>query len=1176
MTAKREYWKLATFGDDIISVIPGTGGIVPPSGDSSERPANPINGTIRYNKSTEQVEIYQNGLWSSITTTAISGEINTASNVGTGVGVFKQKNIRDFEFRTLIAGTNVSIVPVGDEIQISAATIGEINVGTNVGTGDAGIYDSKLGSTLNFRRLKSLSPALTITENGNVVEFDYTLTGVPITGATNLGSGSPVYSTVVGNILQLRTITASSPLSVSHSGTEINLTFGSNPVFTGTGSITLPRGSTAQRSVSPVNGMIRYNTTTNNLEAYINGTWEIITTATGTFVLKGGDSMSGTLTLTNNADLTLNGGDININSGDIIFSGNGGINMSNGGNITMSAGATVDGRDVSAMGAVVDNINTITSVGLVARTADPNTFARRTLIGNTNQISITNGDGVAGNPTISFASNPVFSGTGAITLPIGTTGQRPSASNGLTRINSSLASLEYYYAGDWRSVVGTIGGSITGDLNFDGGNITMSGNETVDGRDLSVDGVTIDQITAIAPGTGFLTINGSGQVIAQKIDSSHDDDKLGIVVNNGTGGDATPEVGLDIISLDEHTSPTSGDVFVVYDSTGTKNKKMDLARFSERFVNLSEGVIVVDDIAGFKALDFTNPRYANAKSLAILEEYRGGIFTLEHSGVEDNGITFASTDTLRYAKRVWDGINASAVWFGADPTGVNDSAPAVQAMIDANIRTIYFPDRPNGTIGVYFFNSIVKTPIGRSYINTNSSGFKFVGQSQRTTITRRNGASVNFTDDFTTAQARFTKAAIALCGSYCTVENLTFDDCYIGIYIGDDLFRNDVDWNSSDSNEKAKRVNASFVSVRNVLISNSGLGLFSESSKGNYYSHFDTVHFYQCQVGFASKDLPTGSDIEPKVNRNTFTNCRSNRCVVGAWFRDARTNNISLHTESCKLDSAPAHLQILPDNSDDGSGSVMIDVSLTTGAGIIVERSCHQNQFIGCVPESCDVDLFEDSTDNIYVACRFDDNSGKVIFNNVTTNDGLPYFYQSRRTMITPAMVYKPYGPGAGPTYPDWARNAGLNLRTNTQSTPFFSGPEWKLYSNLTNLHRYMNHVVGYVGDVESSGTFTLNLGTPRESNNKAQSWDIEIIANRGGSASIIYRFKVIAGNASAVWNKYAIVLEEQHLANGENTSAITTELSTVLSLSVDNELIATVTSTNTINDVAWKIVGLT
>ena len=46
-----------------------------------------------------------------------------------------------------------------------------------------------------------------------------------------------------------------------------------NPTFNSTGSVTIPRGTTAQRPASPVNGMIRYNTSINVLEGYANNTW---------------------------------------------------------------------------------------------------------------------------------------------------------------------------------------------------------------------------------------------------------------------------------------------------------------------------------------------------------------------------------------------------------------------------------------------------------------------------------------------------------------------------------------------------------------------------------------------------------------------------------------------------------------------------------------------------------------------------------------------------------------------------------------------------------------------------------------------------------------------------------------------------------------------------------------
>ena len=46
-----------------------------------------------------------------------------------------------------------------------------------------------------------------------------------------------------------------------------------NPVFGGTGFMLIPKGTTAQRPASPVNGEIRYNTDTTQFEGYQGGAW---------------------------------------------------------------------------------------------------------------------------------------------------------------------------------------------------------------------------------------------------------------------------------------------------------------------------------------------------------------------------------------------------------------------------------------------------------------------------------------------------------------------------------------------------------------------------------------------------------------------------------------------------------------------------------------------------------------------------------------------------------------------------------------------------------------------------------------------------------------------------------------------------------------------------------------
>jgi hypothetical protein len=70
---------------------------------------------------------------------------------------------------------------------------------------------------------------------------------------------------------------------VSVTGTNPTLTVGlaSNPIIPGTGSLTLPSGATADRPVTPVAGMTRYNTTLVAQEYYNGTTWITQTAGAG-------------------------------------------------------------------------------------------------------------------------------------------------------------------------------------------------------------------------------------------------------------------------------------------------------------------------------------------------------------------------------------------------------------------------------------------------------------------------------------------------------------------------------------------------------------------------------------------------------------------------------------------------------------------------------------------------------------------------------------------------------------------------------------------------------------------------------------------------------------------------------------------------------------------------------
>lgn len=74
--------------------------------------------------------------------------------------------------------------------------------------------------------------------------------------------------------------------------------------------------------------------------------------------------------------------------------------------------------------------------------------------------TMTGGGSLAGtySGTPTFSGNVVFSSTGAITAPAGSTGQRPSPATGMLRFNSTATAFEGYNGSAWTSLGGASGG----------------------------------------------------------------------------------------------------------------------------------------------------------------------------------------------------------------------------------------------------------------------------------------------------------------------------------------------------------------------------------------------------------------------------------------------------------------------------------------------------------------------------------------------------------------------------------------------------------------------------------------------------------------------------------------------------------------------------------------------
>lgn len=206
-TDRTTHWLNVIFPVKVL--LPGSDGVIVPSGTTGQRPSPPDPGTIRYNTSLAALEVYigaPTNAWEEIAGGS-GAAVKTASNVGTGQGVFKQKTGFDLEFKSLLAGTGVTIADLGDELLITSTGggSGEANTASNLGTG-IGIFDAKVGFDLQFKSLTSLTTDLSIVDSGTTVDLNLV--------------GAPYLSLSGGNMTGDLTFAPSAYISAAPSATE--------------------------------------------------------------------------------------------------------------------------------------------------------------------------------------------------------------------------------------------------------------------------------------------------------------------------------------------------------------------------------------------------------------------------------------------------------------------------------------------------------------------------------------------------------------------------------------------------------------------------------------------------------------------------------------------------------------------------------------------------------------------------------------------------------------------------------------------------------------------------------------------------------------------------------------------------------------------------------------------
>ena len=404
------------------------------------------------------------------------------------------------------SGTGLSLTDNGAGANVVLALSGAPASLVASGTG---IQVKTGATTLTGRSIQAGTAGLSVADgDGVAANPTVSLTGMPLYLAQSTGVG--LLTRTSGNSVGIVTLlgTADEIDVANGTGDSANPTIGlaDNAVLPGTQGMVVPKGTTGQRSGSPVNGIVRYNTTTQTFEGYANSAWRdfaltggVTSFSAGSTGLTPGSATTGAITL-----------------GGILIGANGGTGVANTGKtITLGGSLTLSGaHDLTLTQTGATNV-TLPTTGTLATLAGAETLTNKTISGSNNTLqsiansSLTNSSVTYNGVTVALGASGTIT---AVTTAAATFNNSGSGDASGTTFDGSTARTISYNTLGASPLAGSTSFTTAGTITQGTWNATAIANNYLANSSITINGSSVSlggSVTVTATASNALTI-GTG------------------------------------------------------------------------------------------------------------------------------------------------------------------------------------------------------------------------------------------------------------------------------------------------------------------------------------------------------------------------------------------------------------------------------------------------------------------------------------------------------------------------------------------------------------------------------------------------------------------------------------------------------------------------------------------